>query len=220
MKNYTSDADRMRAILIEAREKMGLDQVELSRMLDMYDNFVWKYENGERAIKGPELLRIAQVLNIDLAVALREMASSHPSGQNPPIRHRHAGTPLAQKLGILPNMRLLAINAPAYYQALLEPLPEGARLVARLTRWTHLVHLFATRRRQLDALLKKTCGKLRDDGSIWISWPKRSSKEYTDVTADIILDSALPLGLIEVDMCMVDSTWCAMKLVVERQGHG
>ncbi|WP_116812834.1 helix-turn-helix domain-containing protein [Steroidobacter cummioxidans] len=213
LKNYTPDAGRMRAILIEAREKMGLAQVELSRMLGMYDNFVWKYENGERAIKGPELVRIARVLNIDLAVAVREISGSYHPEQNEPARSRPAGTPLAQKLGILPNMRLFTINAPGHYQELLESVPKGARLVARLTKSTRFIHIFVTRRRQLDTLLKKHAGKLRDDACIWISWPKRSSQEYTDVTADVILDAALPLGLIEVDMCMVDGTWSAMKLV-------
>jgi hypothetical protein len=127
---------------------------------------------------------------------------------------------LAQKLGILPNMRLFAMHAPGHYRELLEPLPEGAKLVARLTQSTQLIHVFVTRRRQLDALLKKLAGKLRDDGGLWLSWPKRSSKEYTDVTADVILDSALPLGFIEVDMCMVDGTWSAMKLVLGKKGPG
>lgn len=220
MKNYTPDADRMRAILIEAREKMGLAQVELSRMLGMYDNFVWKYENGERAIKGPELVRIARVLNIDLAVAVREMGGSYDPEQNEPARSRPAGTPLTQKLGILPHTRLFSINAPGNYQELLKPLPEGARLVARLTRSTRFIHVFVTRRRQLDAILNKVFGRLRDDACLWISWPKRSSQEYTDVTADVILDAALPLGFIEVDMCMVDGTWSAMKLVLGKKTPG
>lgn len=210
----------MRAILIEAREKKGLGKVELSRMLGMYDNFVWKYENGERAIKGPELVRIARMLDIDLAAAVRDMAGSYDPSQSEPLRSRHAGTPLAQKLGILPNTRLFALHAPAYYQELLEPLPDGARLVARLTQWTQLVHVFVTRRRQVDTLLKKISSKLRDEAVIWISWPKRSSKEYTDVTADVILDTALPLGLVEVDMCMVDGTWSAMKLVRGKKASG
>ena len=220
LKNYTPDAGRMRAILTEAREKKGLGKVELSRMLGMYDNFVWKYENGERAIKGPELVRIARVLDIDLAAAVRDLGGSYDPAQNEPLRNRHSGTPLAQKLAILPNMRLFAMHAPAHYRELLEPLPDGARLMAHLTQSTQLVHAFVIRRRQVDALLKKLLARLRDDAVIWISWPKRSSKEYTDVTADVVLDAALPLDLIEVDMCMVDGTWSAMKLVRVKKAAG
>ena len=40
----------------------------------------------------------------------------------------YSGTPLAKKLGIKPGTRLLAVNAPADYAALLDPLPENVTL--------------------------------------------------------------------------------------------
>lgn len=60
----------MRAILIEGRKETGLGQVELSRMLGMYKNFVWKYEHRERTIKAREFVRIARVLGIDPSIAV------------------------------------------------------------------------------------------------------------------------------------------------------
>ena len=216
LNNHTPDAERMRAILTEGREKKGLKKVQLSRLLGKYDTFVCKYEKGERAIKGTEFIRIARVLDIDVSSAVRDIdPTSYDPKQSEPARTGYASTPLAQKLGIRPHMRLFAIAAPAYYVRLLDPLPEGAQLVTRLTKSTQLIHLFVTRRRQLDATLKKLARQLREDAAIWVSWPKRSSKEYTDVTADVVLDAALPLGLAEVDMCAVDSTWSGLKLVPE-----
>lgn len=219
LNNDKAAADRMRAILIEARENKGLSRVALSRALGMYKNFVWKYEHGERSIKDAEFVRIARELGIDPAGAVREVvATSYDSNQNEPVRSQYAaGTPLAQKLGIRPNMRLFAIGAPAHYLRLLEPLPEGVKLVARLTRSTHLIHVFVTQRRKLEAILKSLSGKLRDDAAVWVSWPKRSSKEYTNVTADVVLDAAVALGLVEVDMCAVDATWSGLKLMSEKK---
>lgn len=152
----------MRAILIEARERKGLPQVALSRLLGMYANFVWKYEHRERAIKTTEFVRIARLLDIDPAIAVRDLgAASYDPRQSEPVRTAYAGTPLAQKLGIRPNMRVFAIGAPAHYSQLLEPLPEGARIVARLTKSTQLIHVFVTQRRKLDTVLKSLSGKLR-----------------------------------------------------------
>ncbi len=207
----------MRAILIEGRKKKGWSKVGLSRRLGKYDNFVWKYENGERAIKWAEFVRIARLLDIDPALAVQEIASYDPTHSGPASTERVLGTRLADKLGIHPNMRLFAIDAPSHYARLLEPLPEGARLVARLTQSTQLIHVFVTRRRRLNAIVKSLSGKLREDAALWISWPKRSSKEYTDVTAEVVLDAVQPLGLAEIDMCAVDSTWSGLKFVSEKK---
>lgn len=204
----------MRAILIEARENKGLSRVALSRLLGTYDNFVWKYEHGERSIKDAEFVRIARVLGIDPANAVREIESvSYDPSQNALARSRYtASTPLAQKLGIRPKMRLFAIAAPAHYSRLLEPLPEGAKLVARITKSTQLIHVFVTQRRPLEAILSRSRANY--------GTTPRSSKEYTNVTADVVLDAALPLGLIEVDLCTVDSTWSGLKLVSEKKRRG
>jgi hypothetical protein len=49
---------------------------------------------------------------------------------------------------------------------------------------------------------------------IWISWPKKSSKVPTDITEDIIRDTALALKLVDVKVCAVDETWSGLKLVI------
>ena len=55
--------------------------------------------------------------------------------------------------------------------------------------------------------------KLRPDGTIWISWPKRASGVSTDVTEDTVRELALPLGLVDVKVVAVDDTWSGLKLV-------
>jgi len=54
---------------------------------------------------------------------------------------------------------------------------------------------------------------LRDDAVLWISWPKRSSGDPTDLTEDTLREVILPLGLVDVKVCAVDATWSGLKFV-------
>ncbi|HET6277810.1 MAG TPA: DUF3052 domain-containing protein, partial [Candidatus Polarisedimenticolia bacterium] len=58
---------------------------------------------------------------------------------------------------------------------------------------------------------------IRPDGTIWVSWPKKSSRAPTDMTEDIIRTVALPLGLVDIKVCAVDDTWSGLKLVVRKE---
>jgi hypothetical protein len=126
----------------------------------------------------------------------------------------YTGTPLARKLGIQSGTRLYARHAPADYLQLLEPLPEGARILQRPSGHLDLVHLFARDTRSLAAELSDYRRRIGQDGMIWVSWPKKSSKVKTDITEDVIRELALPLGLVDTKVCAVDDTWSGLKLVI------
>lgn len=137
-----------------------------------------------------------------------EVESLHMAG--------YSGKPLAQKLGIAAGERVVALHAPSTYAALLEGLPEGVTIANRMTSNASFVHLFVTRRAELE----KALGKLRDSldqaGVVWVSWPKKAAKVATDVTEDVIRAVALPLGFVDVKVCAVDDTWSGLKLVIRR----
>ena len=79
--------------------------------------------------------------------------------------------------------------------------------------------MFCTRRTTLNAALSRALGKLRDDATIWVSWPKKASRMPTDITEDTIREIALPLGLVDVKVCAVDKTWSGLKLVVRKENR-
>ena len=62
---FSSMYSTFRDLLIEARKKSGLTQVELSQQLSKPQSFVSKYESGERRLDLIEFLEIADVLNIN-----------------------------------------------------------------------------------------------------------------------------------------------------------
>ena len=62
---FSPDYDRFRSLLVDARKKRNLTQVELARRLDRPQSYVSKYERGERRLDVVEFLQIARALNID-----------------------------------------------------------------------------------------------------------------------------------------------------------
>lgn len=129
----------------------------------------------------------------------------------------YSGTPLAKKLGIKEGSTVYAIDAPANYQELLAPLPEGVQFVTKLTASTEVIHLFVDKKQTLQKTLKSLRDKMPVDAMIWVSWPKKASKVPTDVTEDVIREVALPLGLVDIKVCAVSEVWSGLKLVVRKE---
>lgn len=131
----------------------------------------------------------------------------------------YSGTPLAKKLGIKEGSRLFLSGAPKNYLELVAPFPEGARVVPRIDGETDIVHIFSTGRAQLATMLRASLAKLKQDGTIWVSWPKKSSKMPTEITEDTIREVALPMGLVDIKVCAVDDIWSGLKLVVRKENR-
>ena len=129
----------------------------------------------------------------------------------------YSGTPLPKKLGIKPGETVVTINAPSNYRRLLGDLLNGVTFSNRVTPGSGFVHLFETKRSELQKNMSSLRGKLSDDGTVWISWPKKSAGVPSDVTEDVIRAVALPLGLVDIKVCAVDETWSGLKLMIRRE---
>lgn len=129
----------------------------------------------------------------------------------------YSGTPLAKKLGIMGRSNVVLVDAPDGYLSLLEPLSRGAKFGARPSQTTDIVHVFATRRSELQQKLGRFRERLKPAATVWVSWPKKSSKVPTDVTEDTIRELALPLGYVDVKVCAIDDVWSGLKLVVRKE---
>jgi len=127
----------------------------------------------------------------------------------------YSGTPLAKKLGIKAGSEVVLVGAPDGYRKLVEPLPDGVTFAALSDR-TDIVHVFTTRKADLGKTLKTLRSKLKPDGVVWVSWPKKASKVATDITEDTVRELALPLGFVDIKVCAVDETWSGLKLVVRK----
>lgn len=129
----------------------------------------------------------------------------------------YSGTPLAKKLGIKERANVVAVGAPRGYRELLEPLPASVRFSPKVDRTTDLVHLFSTKRSELSKALAACRSRLGPRATVWVSWPKQAAKVPTEITEDVVRETALPLGFVDVKVCAIDDTWSGLKLVVRKE---
>lgn len=139
----------------------------------------------------------------------------------------YSGTPLGKKLGIKPGMTVMVVGFSDEYAELVAPMPEGVKIrdvgpvaIAHGSDSTvEILHLFTNSKDELFRVLDAARALITQDGTIWVSWYKKSAKLPTEITEDTIRDAALPLGLVDVKVCAVDEKWSGLKLVIRKQNR-
>ncbi len=129
----------------------------------------------------------------------------------------YSGTPLPKKIGLKEDGTLVLLNVPAGVDAAFVPLPAGAILKNRIGANTALAILFCRDIATLKNSIQSTAAKLAADGALWISWPKKTSPMFKDLTEDIIRQVILPMGLVDVKVCAINSDWSGLKLMVRKE---
>jgi hypothetical protein len=147
------------------------------------------------------------------------VVSSHMNRSASVIVAGYSGTPLAKKLGIKPGTVFRAVNAPADYTALLAPLPENAILAPKDVKDLDVVHLFTSTRSELIKLIDRYKTRIKQNGAIWVSWPKKASGIPSQITEDTVREIALPQGLVDIKVCAVDEIWSGLKLVIRKENR-
>jgi ABC-type lipoprotein release transport system permease subunit len=126
----------------------------------------------------------------------------------------YSGTPLAKKLGIKGGDRIKLINAPDHYFQLFSDLPANLNFDDVEYPKKNLIHFFTNDLHELLELLPQLKNQILQDGMIWVSWPKKSSKVKTDVTETDIRNYALSIGLVDIKVCAIDEVWSGLKMVI------
>jgi len=128
----------------------------------------------------------------------------------------YSATPLAKKLGIKPGNRIMLVNEPAHYRNLFEDWPSGVELEPDGTD-LDFVHLFMTQEKDLESLVRDTMDRLKKTGTIWVSWPKGTSKIETDLNRDLIREAVLQIGLVDVKVAAIDENWSGLKFMYRKK---
>ena len=126
----------------------------------------------------------------------------------------YSGTPLLNKLGIKPGLKVMLINEPDNYFRLLETNINNQ--LCKKNETADLVHLFVKKNKEFEAEMKKLKTILKQNSNliIWVSWYKKTAKIPTDITEDVIRNYALKNNLVDVKVCAVSDIWSGLKLVV------
>jgi len=129
----------------------------------------------------------------------------------------YSGTPLVDKLGFKAGHKVSYVNAPEGFADLLGELPQGVRLVDRLSGPLDLIVCFVTSRRLFEQRLPALRRVLAPAGMLWVAWPKKASGVKTDMTEDVVRAVALPTGLVDTKVCAIDETWSGLRLVIRKE---
>lgn len=124
----------------------------------------------------------------------------------------YSGTPLPKKLGLKPGMRAASVGAPGHYRALVGTLSD-IRFLNRPGKEMDFMHLFCTTAAELQRRLPGARDALARDGTLWVSWPKKSSGLQRDLDESGVRHAGLAAGLVDVKICAVDETWSGLKFV-------
>ena len=128
----------------------------------------------------------------------------------------YSGAPLATKLNLKDGLRIWWDGMPESVAQEIAGERLALNLLGAPEPQLDAAHIFVTARGELEAKLHQLLPLLDRAGFIWVSWPKKASKVPTDITEDVIRDVALPMGLVDVKVCAVDSTWSGLKLVIRK----
>jgi len=125
----------------------------------------------------------------------------------------YSGKPLYLKLGIKPGSRLGIFDAPLDFDATLGPLPDGVTKTIALRGSHDVVILFAKSKKALERRFDEVAKVVVPAGSLWVSWPKKTSGVVSDLDENIVRAVGLNRGWVDVKVCAVDEIWSGLKFV-------
>jgi hypothetical protein len=127
----------------------------------------------------------------------------------------YSSTPLPQKLGIEPGMKIAFISAPASYREDLKSVLSQTEVSNSFTPSTKFdfIHLFVRERADLEKQFVQATAHLAKRGMIWVSWPKKTSQVETNLDENQLREIGLPTGMVDIKVCAIDEIWSALKFV-------
>ena len=126
----------------------------------------------------------------------------------------YSGTPLPKKLGIKDGFRVALLHAPADVKTELFDSFKNCCLLKPAAGALDFVFLFAKSRAGLELDLLPAARALAPAGMLWISWPKKSSGVASDLDENIVRQSGLDAGLVDIKVCAVTDVWSGLKFVI------
>jgi len=113
---------------------------------------------------------------------------------------------------IKPGHTLVVLNATQGYIEMIGDLPADVKIQTNLVSEADMIQFFTSTRSDLEKNFEPLIKALKADGSLWISYPKGTSKVETDINRDIIWHIGERLGLRPVTMISIDPVWAAFRL--------
>jgi Bacteriocin-protection, YdeI or OmpD-Associated len=120
---------------------------------------------------------------------------------------------ISQKLRLKAGDTLLTINAPSGFKKGLTDIPAGIK-ITDTGKVYHQVHWFVTNRAQLEKEMSNVMKLVNPGITVWVYYPKGTSKIQTDLTRDKGWDCLQAEGdkLTWLSLISFDDTWSVFGL--------
>ncbi len=128
---------------------------------------------------------------------------------------RYSGTPLAKKLGIKPDMLVQVLFCPKKYLSFFNDFPEKVSLQQSpdFNPEADIIHVFVKSWEELEICFSHAAKHLKKTGSLWVSWPKKTSGIPTEVDKFPIRTFGLERGFVDVKVAAIDEEWSGLKFM-------
>ena len=127
--------------------------------------------------------------------------------------------PLLKKMKLKPGQRAAIIGAPDGYLEALQPLPADVELAQELVGMFDWIQLFVKTQAELAQMIANVRAALKPAGTLWITFPKGTSKIQTDLTRDKGWDALQLIDLKWITLISVNETWSAFALRPYKSGE-
>ena len=141
------------------------------------------------------------------------MPRKKKSPKRKPAPAGYSKRPLADKLGIKEGVSKAILGAPVGFDALIGT--QGYDDALEFEAYDYL-HFFTDRKLALEQIFPILSKRLKQGGTLWISWPKKSSGKQTDLGENIVRELGLATGLVDVKVCAIDGVWSGLKFMHRR----
>ena len=128
----------------------------------------------------------------------------------------YSGTPLWKKLGLKPGMRVQILRADPGWR-----IPaEGAPPVEEVAEGpVDLVLAFYRAASEYLAEVDALGARIHPDGMLWAAWPRKAAGHVSDIDENLLRDTALERGLVDVKVAAIDTDWSGLKIVWRRENR-
>jgi len=123
-------------------------------------------------------------------------------------------TPLFKKLNYKEQKQIIVINAPNSFEDELVAMKTHAEIITDLSKANHVEFAicFLTTQQEIDDFISTIDSKLQGDATVWLCYPKSSSKNYTcTFNRDTGFSSVGKYGFEPVRQVAIDHDWSSLR---------
>lgn len=126
----------------------------------------------------------------------------------------YSGTPQTTKLGLTSSTTWDKVNAPDGWA--FQTAPDAD---LRRDGDADVVLAFVRSAADVRRTVEQQERRIFPAGALWIAWPRKAAGHVSDVDENLVRDTALLRGLVDVKVAALDADWSALKIVWRKENR-